>query len=145
MRELLGGKGANLAEMNGLGLPVPPGFTITTAVCGHCQTHDGAYPAGLEDEVEGALTSVETMTGTEFGDPLRPLLVTVRSCAAVSMPSILYTVQHLGFNDATPRPLTLSSGDSRFTAARHREGDAARSPGPGVTPRRHRGGADEKT
>ena len=120
MRELLGGKGANLAEMNGLGLPVPPGFTITTAVCGHCQAHDGAYPAGLEDEVEGALTSVETMTGTGFGDPVRPLLVSVRSGAAVSMPGMLDTVLNLGLNDATREGLAISSGDARFAADSHR-------------------------
>ena len=120
MRELLGGKGANLAEMNGLGLPVPPGFTITTAVCNHCQAHDGAYPEGLEQEVDGALAAVEAMTATAFGDPVRPLLVSVRSGAAASMPGMLDTVLNLGLNDATRDGLAASSGDARFAADSHR-------------------------
>ena len=120
MRELLGGKGANLAEMNSLGLPVPPGFTITTVVCAHCQAHDGGYPTGLEEEVEQALQSVETMTGTGFGDPDRPLLVSVRSGAAASMPGMLDTVLNLGLNDAARTGLAASSGDRRFAADSHR-------------------------
>ena len=120
LRDLLGGKGANLAEMNGLGLPVPPGFTITTAVCSHCQAHDGSYPEGLEQEVERALESVEAMTDTGFGDPVRPLLVSVRSGAAASMPGMLDTVLNLGLNDATREGLAASSGDARFAADSHR-------------------------
>ena len=120
LRDLLGGKGANLAEMNGLGLPVPPGFTMTTAVCSHCQAHDGSYPEGLEQEVERALESVEAMTDTGFGDPVRPLLVSVRSGAAASMPGMLDTVLNLGLNDATREGLAASSGDARFAADSHR-------------------------
>ena len=120
LRDLLGGKGANLAEMNGLGLPVPPGFTITTAVCSHCQAHDGSYPEGLEQEVERALESVEAMTDTGLGDPVRPLLVSVRSGAAASMPGMLDTVLNLGLNDATREGLAASSGDARFAADSHR-------------------------
>ncbi len=120
LRDLLGGKGANLAEMNGLGLPVPPGFTITTAVCSHCQAHDGSYPEGLETEVEQALEAVEAMTDTGFGDPVRPLLVSVRSGAAASMPGMLDTVLNLGLNDATRDGLAASSGDARFAADSHR-------------------------
>ena len=120
MRELLGGKGANLAEMNNLGLPVPPGFTITTAVCAHCQAHDGGYPAGLAQEVEQALEFIESITGTGFGDPEQPLLVSVRSGAAASMPGMLDTVLNLGLNDATRMGLAISSGDPRFAADSHR-------------------------
>ncbi len=120
MRGLLGGKGANLAEMNGLGLPVPPGFTLTTDVCVHWQTHDGGYPEGLHDEVDQALAAVEALTVSGFGDPGRPLLVSVRSGAAVSMPGMLDTVLNLGLNDGTRAGLAASSGDARFAADSHR-------------------------
>ncbi len=120
MRELLGGKGANLAEMNSLGLSVPPGFTLTTEVCAHCLQNDGAYPAGLDSEVAEAVSFVEEMTGTGFGNPSRPLLVSVRSGAAVSMPGMLDTVLNLGLNDATREGLAASSGDARFAADSHR-------------------------
>ncbi len=120
MRDLLGGKGANLAEMNSLGLPVPPGFTLTTSVCSHWQAHDGAYPEGLQDEVDDALAAVESLTGSGFGDPVQPLLVSVRSGAAASMPGMLDTVLNLGLNDVTRTGLAEASGDARFAADSHR-------------------------
>src|SRR5262245_6514103 len=86
MRELLGGKGAGLAEMSNLGLPVPPGFTITTEVCTHFYATDETYPAELKDQVAAALAGVEAAMGAKFGDPARPLLVSVRSGARASMP-----------------------------------------------------------
>src|ERR1700749_2014858 len=86
MKNLLGGKGANLAEMSNLGLPVPPGFTITTEVCTYVNAHDGAYAKGLKAEVEKALAQVGQFANGTFGDPARPLLVSVRSGARASMP-----------------------------------------------------------
>ncbi len=114
MRRLLGGKGANLAEMASLGLPVPPGFTITTEVCAWFYAHDRSYPPGLEDEVREALAGVEELTGMRFGDPERPLLVSVRSGAPVSMPGMMDTVLNLGLNDVTVEGLARASGDRRF-------------------------------
>ncbi len=87
MRNLLGGKGANLAEMSSLGLPVPPGFTITTEVCTYFYDNERTYPPELKDEVEKALVSVEKIVGTAFGDAANPLLVSVRSGARASMPA----------------------------------------------------------
>ncbi|MEO8669341.1 MAG: PEP/pyruvate-binding domain-containing protein, partial [Bauldia sp.] len=89
MRDLLGGKGANLAEMSNLGLPVPPGFTITTEVCTHFYANDRSYPGALRDEVEGALVAVEALTSRKFGDAANPLLVSVRSGARDSMPGMM--------------------------------------------------------
>src|SRR5579872_3102983 len=86
MKELLGGKGAGLAEMSNLGLPVPPGFTITTEVCTRFYQHGQSYPRDLEDQVADALAAVEQAIGAKFGDPRRPLLVSVRSGARASMP-----------------------------------------------------------
>src|SRR5579859_5435699 len=114
MRNLLGGKGAGLAEMSNLGLPVPPGFTITTEVCTHYYAADHAYPAGLEDEVAAALAAVEEEIGARFGDPSRPLLVSVRSGARASMPGMMDTVLNLGLNDETVEGLAAASGDPRF-------------------------------
>ncbi|MCA9774230.1 MAG: pyruvate, phosphate dikinase, partial [Myxococcales bacterium] len=91
-RNLLGGKGANLAEMTNLGIPVPPGFTITTEVCTHYTKNAGQYPAGLEKEVDAALKKVERVMGAKFGDAAKPLLVSVRSGARVSMPGMMDTV-----------------------------------------------------
>jgi len=114
MKALLGGKGANLAEMAGLGIPVPPGFTITTEVCGHYQEHDGAYPDGLEGEVEENLRKLERETGKTFGDRSNPLLVSVRSGAAVSMPGMMDTILNLGLNDETVAALAEKAGNDRF-------------------------------
>jgi pyruvate,orthophosphate dikinase len=114
MRNLLGGKGAGLAEMSNLGLPVPPGFTITTEVCTHFYAHDKSYPPELEAQVAGALTAVEQQIGAKFGDPAKPLLVSVRSGARASMPGMMDTVLNLGLNDKTVEGLARNSGDVRF-------------------------------
>ncbi len=114
MRDLLGGKGANLAEMSSLGLPVPPGFTITTDVCTAFYKNDRKYPAGLEKEVEAALAHVEKEVGAKFGDAKNPLLVSVRSGARASMPGMMDTVLNLGLNDDTVKGLIARSGDTRF-------------------------------
>jgi pyruvate,orthophosphate dikinase len=114
MRNLLGGKGANLAEMSSLGLPVPPGFTITTEVCTHFYANDRAYPRELEDEVAAALAGVEKTIGARLGDAENPLLVSVRSGARASMPGMMDTVLNLGLNDQTVAGLTKISGDERF-------------------------------
>ncbi len=113
-RNLLGGKGANLAEMSNLGLPVPPGFTITTEVCTHYYGNGEAYPGGLQDEVNVALRSLESELGATFGDAGNPLLVSVRSGARVSMPGMMDTVLNLGLNDETVRGLSAQSNDERF-------------------------------
>ncbi len=114
MKALLGGKGANLAEMSSLGLPVPPGFTITTEACTHFYKNGSAYPDGLKEEVAAALTAVETLAGKRFGDPAGPLLVSVRSGARASMPGMMDTVLNLGLNDETVEGLAKLSGDRRF-------------------------------
>jgi len=99
MKDLLGGKGANLAEMARLGIPVPPGFTITTKVCQYYYEHNQKYPETLLDEIKDHLTQMEKDAGKAFGDPQNPLLVSVRSGAAVSMPGMMDTILNLGFND----------------------------------------------
>ena len=114
MRNLLGGKGANLAEMSNLGLPVPPGFTITTDVCTYFYDHGRQYPDELKAAVEAALKHVGTITGRAFGDPGNPLLVSVRSGARASMPGMMDTVLNLGLNDATVDAVARSAGDERF-------------------------------
>lgn len=114
LRNLLGGKGANLAEMSNLGLPVPPGFTITTALCTHYYDNDETYPADLNDQVERALAAVEAEVGIKFGDAENPLLVSVRSGARASMPGMMDTVLNLGLNDTTVEGLATKSGDARF-------------------------------
>ena len=114
MRNLLGGKGANLAEMSSLGLPVPPGFTITTEVCIAYYASDRAYPDGLSDQVDAALAFIEETVGARFGDPENPLLVSVRSGARASMPGMMDTVLNLGLNDVTVEGLAAKSGDARF-------------------------------
>src|SRR5262252_6186039 len=114
MRNLLGGKGAGLAEMANLGLPVPPGFTITTAVCSHYYENGKTYPKNLEDQVAAALAEVGRITGKTFGDSDNPLLVSVRSGARASMPGMMDTVLNLGLNDATVEALAKKSGDRRF-------------------------------
>src|SRR5437762_12026141 len=114
MKDLLGGKGANLAEMASLGLPVPPGFTITTEVCTHFYDNNHAYPPELEAQVADALAAVEETIGARFGDPEKPLLVSVRSGARASMPGMMDTVLNLGLNDCTVEGLARQSGDERF-------------------------------
>jgi len=114
MRDLLGGKGANLAEMANLGLPVPPGFTITTEVCTYYYSHDHSYPPQLKNEVEAALQHVGKLTGKTFGDQDNPLLVSVRSGARASMPGMMDTVLNLGLNDQTVAAVAKKSGDGRF-------------------------------
>ncbi|MDB5508971.1 MAG: pyruvate, phosphate dikinase [Hyphomicrobiales bacterium] len=114
MRNLLGGKGANLAEMANLGLPVPPGFTITTEVCTYFYDHGRRYPDELNAQVEAALRHVGDITGRTFGDAANPLLVSVRSGARASMPGMMDTVLNLGLNDATVGALAESAGDERF-------------------------------
>ncbi|WP_439364320.1 pyruvate, phosphate dikinase [Bradyrhizobium sp. DASA03005] len=114
MRDLLGGKGANLAEMANLGLPVPPGFTIPTSVCTYFYDHDKTYPKELKPQVEKALEYVGKLTGKVFGDTKNPLLVSVRSGARASMPGMMDTVLNLGLNDQTVEALAELSGDRRF-------------------------------
>jgi pyruvate, orthophosphate dikinase len=114
MRNLLGGKGAGLAEMASLGLPVPPGFTITTEVCTYYYENGKTYPKDLRQQVEAALADVGRITGKTFGDSANPLLVSVRSGARASMPGMMDTVLNLGLNDATVEALAKKSGDQRF-------------------------------
>jgi len=114
MKELLGGKGANLAEMSELGIPVPPGFTITTEVCGYYQDHEGSYPDGLREEVADNLKKLETTSGKIFGSTENPLLVSVRSGAFVSMPGMMDTILNLGLTDETVAGLAVKSGNERF-------------------------------
>jgi len=114
MGEKLGGKGANLAEMANLGIPVPPGFTISADVCEYYYDHDREYPEGLREEVEENLKKLESVTGREFGDPEKPLLVSVRSGAAVSMPGMMDTVLNVGTNHDTIQGLIEESGSPRF-------------------------------
>src|SRR5437763_218273 len=114
MKDLLGGKGANLAEMSSLGLPVPPGFTITTEACTHYYAEGRSYPAELKAQVADGLKRVEELTAKRFGDPANPLLVSVRSGARASMPGMMDTVLNLGLNDQTVEGLAKLSGDRRF-------------------------------
>ena len=114
LRDLLGGKGANLVEMSALGLPVPPGFTITTALCTYYYDNDETYPDELKGQVAAALAKVETTVGAKFGDTDNPLLVSVRSGARASMPGMMDTVLNLGLNDVTVEGLAKRSGDARF-------------------------------
>ena len=115
MRDLLGGKGANLAEMNLIGVPVPPGFTITTDVC-RLYNKDGrdAVIALIKEDVEKAVAHIESLTGNKFNDPTNPQLVSVRSGAPVSMPGMMDTVLNLGINDAVAETLAIKSGNPRF-------------------------------
>ena len=114
MKELLGGKGANLAEMASLGLPVPPGFTITTEVCTAYYANDRAYPEGLDGAGRQPHGRGRGDVGARFGDAANPLLVSVRSGARASMPGMMDTMLNLGLNDATVEGLAASSGDRRF-------------------------------
>ena len=114
MKNLLGGKGANLAEMSNLGIPVPAGFTITTDVCVEFYKNNKQFPSGLAKEVETALKKVESSMGAKFGDPANPLLLSVRSGARVSMPGMMDTVLNLGLNDETVDGIIRKSGNDRF-------------------------------
>ena len=114
MKDLLGGKGANLAEMSRLGLPVPPGFTISTDVCTYYYAHGESYPPGLRKQVADALARVEKAVGRRLGDPAKPLLVSVRSGARASMPGMMDTILNLGLNDETVQGLIRASGNPRF-------------------------------
>jgi pyruvate,orthophosphate dikinase len=113
-RNLLGGKGANLAEMASIGLPVPPGFTISTEMCARYYDEGGQFPQSLRDEVAEGIAHIEGVTGKTFGDKADPLLVSVRSGARASMPGMMDTVLNLGLNDATVEGLAATSGDARF-------------------------------
>jgi pyruvate,orthophosphate dikinase len=114
MRNLLGGKGANLAEMNKVGLPVPPGFTVTTEVCTYYYNNNKTYPEDLKDQVRAAVAGVEKIMGKKFADAENPLLFSVRSGARVSMPGMMDTVLNLGLNDETVKALAKASGNERF-------------------------------
>src|SRR6202023_1980614 len=112
--DLLGGKGAGLAEMANLGLPVPPGFTMTTAVCTYYYENGKTYPSNLKEQVTAALDQVGRLVGKGFGDTENPLLVSVRSGARASMPGMMDTVLNLGLNDQTVEALARKSQDKRF-------------------------------
>ncbi len=114
MKNLLGGKGANLAEMARMDIPVPPGFTITTEVCTHFTENKQSYPKELEMQMKSALKDIESRLGTTFGDSSNPLLLSVRSGARASMPGMMETVLNVGLNDFTRSGLIEQSGDSRF-------------------------------
>lgn len=114
MKQLLGGKGANLAEMSSIGLPVPAGFTITTEACNYYTTHNSEWPKGLKDQVKNGVHYIEDIMGTTFGDSEHPLLLSVRSGAAVSMPGMMDTVLNLGLNDRTVDALANHTNNERF-------------------------------
>jgi pyruvate,orthophosphate dikinase len=119
-KDLLGGKGAGLAEMSRLGIPVPPGFTITTEVCTFYQDHDGSYPEGLEQEVAGQLAKLEEQAGQRFGDPGNPLLVSVRSGAPRSMPGMMDTILNLGLTEVVVAAWIERGEDARFVLDAYR-------------------------
>ena len=114
MKDLLGGKGANLAEMSNLALPVPPGLSITTEVCKYYHEHDRVYPSEMQPQIDANLAKLEQEMGKKFGDESNPLLVSVRSGAAVSMPGMMDTVLNLGLNDKSVLGLVRQSGNERF-------------------------------
>ncbi|HSV64137.1 MAG TPA: PEP/pyruvate-binding domain-containing protein, partial [Chthoniobacterales bacterium] len=115
MKPLLGGKGANLAEMTRIDLPVPPGFTITTEVCTYFYAHKRTYPASLQGEIKNGIANMERIMGTKFGDTEKmPLLVAVRSGARDSMPGMMDTILNLGLNDETVKALVRATSNERF-------------------------------
>jgi pyruvate,orthophosphate dikinase len=114
LRNLLGGKGADLAEMTGLGLPVPPGMTVTTEACNYYNSHGSEFPDGLEDEIRVKMKTIESRTQRTFGDAANPLLVSVRSGAPISMPGMMDTVLNLGLNDKTVNGLIRQTSNERF-------------------------------
>ena len=113
-RELLGGKGANLAEMARIGLPVPPGFTITTDVCTYFYDHGRRYPKTLASEVKASVAQIENEVGKKLGAAKNPLLLSVRSGARESMPGMMDTILNLGLNDKTVKALAKESGNAAF-------------------------------
>src|SRR5512145_2831715 len=119
-RELLGGKGVGLAEMTQLGVPVPAGFTITTDACRAYMAAGGEVPDGLDDEVSSHIAALEERTGKRFGDPSDPLLVSVRSGAAISMPGMMDTILNLGLNDDAVAGLAKTTGNERFARDSYR-------------------------
>ncbi|AFG34997.1 pyruvate, phosphate dikinase [Fervidobacterium pennivorans subsp. shakshaketiis] len=114
MRDILGGKGANLAEMTNAGVPVPPGFTISAEVCKYYYDNNRTYPEDLKEQVDAAMKRLEEVTGKGFGDPKKPLLVSVRSGAAISMPGMMDTILNLGLNDETVKGLVEMTNNERF-------------------------------
>ncbi|MCK5109234.1 MAG: pyruvate, phosphate dikinase, partial [Methanosarcinales archaeon] len=114
MKDLLGGKGANLAEMTNIGIMVPPGFTISTEACKYYYANDGAYPDGLEDEIAKNLARLELITEKGFGDEKNPMLLSVRSGAAFSMPGMMDTVLNIGLNDKSVAAIIKKTGNDRF-------------------------------
>jgi pyruvate,orthophosphate dikinase len=120
MKDILGGKGAGLAEMTNIGVPVPPGFTISTEVCTYFYEHEKQYPPALRDAVAENLGRVESVVGRKFGDPAKPLLVSVRSGARASMPGMMDTILNLGLNDETVKGLAKSANDERFALDSYR-------------------------
>ncbi len=114
MKTLLGGKGANLAEMSVIGIPVPPGFTITTEVCAEYYENGKKLPEAVKTQVQAAIKQMESMLGAKLGDPADPLLVSVRSGAALSMPGMMNTILNLGLNDASVEGLAKKTGNPRF-------------------------------
>src|SRR5213080_5439103 len=119
-RELLGGKGVGLAEMTRMGVPVPAGFTITTDACRAYMSNGKTLPDGLDDEIDAHLRALEEKTGKRFGDPDDPLLVSVRSGAAVSMPGMMDTILNLGLNDEAVEGLAAATGNERFAQDSYR-------------------------
>jgi len=120
MRDLLGGKGAELAEMTSIGLPVPDGFTVTTEACRAYLAEGGTWPDGLRDQVSQHLAALEERCGRRLGDPSDPLLVSVRSGSPVSMPGMMDTILNLGLNPRSVEGLARSSGNERFAADSYR-------------------------
>src|SRR5256714_4450800 len=115
MKPLLGGKGANLAEMTRIGLPVPPGFTITTEVCTYFYAHKRTYPSSLQAEIESGIANMERIMGTKFGDTEKmPLIFAVRSGARASMPRTMDQILNLGLNDETVKALVRATNNERF-------------------------------
>src|SRR3970282_1585799 len=114
MKDVLGGKGAGLAEMTNLGVPVPPGFTISTEICNLYYRNRGKIPADVNREIAAHLARLERVTGKKFGDPKNPLLVSVRSGAKFSMPGMMDTILNLGLNDTTVAALAAETNDRRF-------------------------------
>ncbi|HYE65397.1 MAG TPA: PEP/pyruvate-binding domain-containing protein, partial [Pyrinomonadaceae bacterium] len=119
-KELLGGKGAGLAEMTRAGLPVPPGLIVTTEACNAYYAHDKQFPEGMWDQVTGALKKIEAKVNKRFGDPSNPLLVSVRSGARTSMPGMMDTILNLGLNEETVQGLAAQTGDLRFALDAYR-------------------------
>ena len=127
MKPLLGGKGANLAEMCRIGLPVPPGFTITTEVCTYYYDNNRTYPPALRALIDSGVASIEKQTGKKFGDLVNPLLVSVRSGARDSMPGMMDTILNLGLNDQTVEALARKTNNDRFAWDCYRTRTTSRS------------------